>query len=218
MKRSIFLLSTLAVLAAPMSWAQDTTTPETADPETAAPDTPEAVQIPPNAELDTGEPADAVPGATDNAQDDSTYTKTTSGAWEVQCLKVEEGEEPCQMYQLLKDEQGSNVAEVSLFKVAGGGQVVAGATYVVPLETLLTQKMTIAVDTGEAKRYDFSFCTQVGCYARVGFTEAELAAFKAGVAAKITIVPALAPDQKVSVNMSLNGFTAAFDEITAVQQ
>ena len=225
MTRSLLLLSTLAVLAAPMSWAQDTAAPETAAPEAAAEtpeattETPEAVQMPPQTTLDTGQPAtDAAPGATNPAQNDKTYTKTTSGAWDVQCLKVEEGDEPCQMYQLLKDQQGSNVAEVSLFKVANGGQVAAGATFVVPLETLLTQKLTIAVDTGQAKRYDFSFCTQVGCYARVGFTAAEVAAFKGGAEGKITIVPALAPDQKVTVTMSLNGFTAAYDQISSLQQ
>ncbi len=236
MTRSILLLSTLAMMAAPMAWAQDTATPDAATPEagaatsdTATPDagaattdaaeTPQAEQLPPSSVLDTGEAADgAATGATNPAQNDNTYTKATSGAWDIQCLRVDEGEEPCQMYQLLKDQQGSNVAEVSLFKVSGGGQVVAGATFVVPLETLLTQKMTIAVDNGAAKRYDFSFCTQVGCYARVGFTAAEVAAFKAGVVAKVTIVPALAPDQKVTVDMSLNGFTDAFNQITAIQQ
>ncbi|PIL19485.1 hypothetical protein P775_15205 [Puniceibacterium antarcticum] len=216
MTRSILLLSTLAILAAPMSWAQDTAAPAADAPAATSPATPEAAQVPPNNVLDTGEPADS--GATNAAQADQTYTKNKSGAWDVQCLKVEEGEEPCQMYQLLKDGKGSNVAEVSLFKVDGSSEVAAGATFVVPLETLLTQKLTIAVDTGPAKRYDFSFCTQVGCYARVGFTSAEMAAFKAGVAGKVTIVPALAPDQKVTLDMSLSGFTAAYDQITSIKQ
>ena len=87
-----------------------------------------------------------------------------------------------------------------------------------PLETLLTQKLTIAVDGGQAKRYDFSFCTQVGCYARVGFTADDVSRFKAGSAAKITIVPALAPDQKVELDMSLSGFTAAFEETSRLNQ
>ncbi len=240
MTRTILLLSALAVLSAPMTWAQDAATPDTQaeTPETSAPAAdapseksqvqapaqapagdPEAEQMPSTDVLDTGEPADPpAPGATNPAQDDATYTKTTSGAWDVQCLRVDEGEEPCQMYQLLQDAQGANVAEVSLFKVANGGQVAAGATFVVPLETLLTQKLTIAVDSGAAKRYDFSFCTQIGCYARVGFTAAEVNAFKGGASANVTIVPALAPDQKVSVDMSLNGFTAAYDQITAIER
>jgi invasion protein IalB len=88
----------------------------------------------------------------------------------------------------------------------------------VPLETLLIQKLSIAVDGGQPKRYDFSFCTQVGCYARVGFTEEDVARFKAGRGATITIVPAMAPDQQVTLDMSLSGFTASFDESSALRQ
>jgi invasion protein IalB len=46
-----------------------------------------------------------------------------------------------------------------------------------------------------------------GCFARIGFTSAEVAAFKAGVAATMTIVPAAAPDEKVALKVSLKGFT-----------
>ena len=122
------------------------------------------------------------------------------------------------MYQLLKDENGGDVAEVSVFRLQNGGQVVAGGTFVVPLETLLTQKLSISVDGGQAKRYDFSFCTQVGCYARVGFTADDVARFKAGSAATVAIVPALAPDQRVELEMSLSGFTAGFDETSELRQ
>ena len=121
------------------------------------------------------------------------------------------------MYQLLRDQNGGSVAEVSIFRVPNGGQVSAGGTFIVPLETLLTQKLNIRVDSGQAKRYDFSFCTQIGCYARVGFTDEDVAAFRRGNVANVTIVPALAPDQLVTVAMSLSGFTAAFEEITALQ-
>ncbi|MGR3378398.1 invasion associated locus B family protein [Salipiger abyssi] len=154
-------------------------------------------------------------------QQAETYVKATHGDWALQCLRAPEGseaEDPCQMYQLLKDGNGGNVAEVSIFRLANGGQVAAGGTFVVPLETLLTQKLTIAVDGGQAKRFDFSFCTQVGCYARVGFTADDVARFKAGSVAKVSIVPALAPDQRVELDMSLSGFTAAFDESSALRQ
>ncbi|MBU2962348.1 invasion associated locus B family protein [Citreicella sp. C3M06] len=150
-----------------------------------------------------------------------TYIKTTHGDWQMQCLRVPEGtdaEDPCQMYQLLKDGNGGNVAEVSLFRLQNGGQVAAGGTFVVPLETLLTQKLSISVDGGQPKRYDFSFCTQVGCYARVGFTAEDVAKFKAGNAATITISPAMAPDQTVELSMSLSGFTAAIDETSQLRQ
>lgn len=157
-------------------------------------------------QLDTGEeqPAEA-PG-----EQSQTYIREEIGDWDLQCLRAEEGEEPCQMYQLLTDGQGNSVAEVSIFRVKNGGQVQAGGTFVVPLETLLTQKLSISVDGGQPKRYDFTLCNPIGCYARVGFTADDVNRFKRGNVAKITIVPALAPDQKVVVDMSLSGFTDSY--------
>ncbi|WP_353472220.1 invasion associated locus B family protein [Salipiger sp. H15] len=171
--------------------------------------------------LSLGEDANSEAPAAPGQKQPETYVKATHGDWELQCLKAPEGsdaEDPCQMYQLLQDDQGNNVAEVSLFRVANGGQVAAGGTFVVPLETLLTQKLTIAVDGGQAKRYDYSFCTPVGCYARVGFTEEDVNRFKAGKGATVTIVPALAPDQKVTLDMSLSGFTAGYEGTSALRQ
>lgn len=160
-------------------------------------------------QLDTGE-------ETDSAQS-QTYVRETIGDWDMQCLRTEEGEEPCQMYQLLTDAQGNSVAEVSLFRVKDGGQVEAGGTFVVPLETLLTQKMSITVDGGQPKRYDFTLCNPIGCYARVGFTADDVNRFKRGNLAKITIVPAVAPDQKVTVDMSLSGFTDGYSKTSELE-
>ncbi|SHH74617.1 Invasion protein IalB, involved in pathogenesis [Marivita hallyeonensis] len=208
MNKHLLLLATIATVGfAGMSAAQDDT--QTPEAETEAPVSQSDLSV-----LDTGEPV-AEPGA-DGRQE--TYVRSTHGDWAIQCLPVQEGPEPCQMYQLLRDENGGSVAEVSLFRLNNGGQVAAGGTFVVPLETLLTEKMTIRVDSGQAKRYDFSFCTTVGCYARVGFTADDVASFRRGNAANVTIVPALAPDQRVTVTMSLSGFTAAFEEITALEE
>ncbi|WP_292288349.1 invasion associated locus B family protein [Marivita sp.] len=204
MTRPLFLLTTLSTLAmSGFAMAQD------ADPSAQSTETPA-----PNADLsvlDTGEPVN------DASSDDNTYVRSTHGDWAVQCLRVEDGDEPCQMYQLLEDESGGSVAEVSIFRLNNGGQVAAGGTFVVPLETLLTEKLNVSVDSGQAKRYDFSFCTTVGCYSRVGFTAEDVAAFRAGAAAEVVIVPALAPDQRVRVTMSLSGFTAAYEELSALE-
>lgn len=148
-----------------------------------------------------------------------TYVRETQGDWEIQCIRVEEGsEEPCQMYQLLKDEESNPVAEVSIFRLPAGGQAVAGATVVVPLETSLQAQLRIAVDGAQGKRYPFSFCNQVGCFARIGLTEADVNGFKRGAKATLTIVPFLAPDQKVNLDMSLKGYTASYGETTIVSQ
>lgn len=152
------------------------------------------------------------------AEGESTsYVRETIGDWSIQCLRNPDGDDPCQLYQLLNDADGNSVAEVSLFKVEGQGQAVAGANFIVPLETLLTQKLTVAVDGGQAKRYDFAFCAQLGCVARVGFTEADINQFKRGATANVTIVPAAAPDQTVTVGMSLTGFTDSYDSVAVSQ-
>lgn len=69
---------------------------------------------------------------------------------------------------------------------------------------------------GQNKRYPYTFCSVVGCFARVGFTASEVTAFKRGASATLTIVPAAAPDQSVALTVSLSGFTASYDSIEPV--
>ena len=144
-----------------------------------------------------------------------TYTRETNGDWDLRCIKGEvEADEPCQMYQLMSDAEGTPVAEISIFRLPEGGRAVAGATIIVPLETSLPQQLTMQVDGGSARRYPYSFCNTIGCFSRVGLVAEEIASFRRGNAASLTIVPALAPDQKVELTMSLSGFTASFDKTT----
>jgi len=145
-----------------------------------------------------------------------TYKVSVHGDWELRCIKAPEGtKDPCQLYQLLEDQQGNSVAEINLFSLPDGDKLAAGATIVTPLETLLTQNVLLSVDGGKPKVYPFTFCTAIGCFSRVGFTADDVAAFKAGNAAKIVVVPAQAPDQKVELSMSLKGFTAGFTAVKA---
>ncbi len=147
-----------------------------------------------------------------------TYVREVEQDWEIQCVKTETGEgEPCQMYQLLQNEAGNPVAEVSLFKLPAGGQAVAGATVIVPLETALQAQLRIAVDGAQSKRYPYSLCNQIGCFARIGLTESDLNGFKRGAKAVVTIVPFVAQDQQIQLNMSLSGFTASYDKTTVAQ-
>ncbi len=147
----------------------------------------------------------------------STYVAATFEAWEQKCVRTETGVDPCQLYLLLKDQQGNSVAEFTMFNLPKGaeGPAVAGATFIAPLETLLTAGMTLQVDEAKGKIYPFTFCAQIGCVARIGFTAEEITAFKAGANAKITIVPFVAPKEKVELTISLKGFTAAYDAVTA---
>lgn len=147
----------------------------------------------------------------------STYTVATFEAWEQKCVRTESGVDPCQLYLLLKDQEGNSVAEFTMFNLPAGseGPAVAGATFIAPLETLLTAGMALQIDQAKGKMYPFTFCAQIGCVARIGFTAEEITAMKAGANAKITIVPFVAPDEKVELAISLKGFTAGYDAVAA---
>ncbi len=149
------------------------------------------------------------------AQVGQTYIAEEHGDWQMRCVKSEDGKDPCQLYQLLEDEEGNSVAEFSIFNLPEGQQAVAGATVVTPLETLLTAELRLQVDAGQARRYPYSFCSQIGCFARIGFTAGEVDAFKAGSAVTVAIVPAAAPDEVVALKMSLSGFTAGWTALLA---
>ncbi len=162
--------------------------------------------------LAMGQKVEAVPQATPtNTAADA--TSEIHGDWDLQCAKEGAEPRPCRLYQLMKDQSGNPISEVTIFKLpAPEGDAVAGATIIVPLETLLPAQLTIAVDGENAQRYPFAFCNQVGCVSRIGLTAADIEGLKAGSMAAIVIVPAAAPDQVVNVTMSLKGFTSAIDK------
>ncbi len=141
------------------------------------------------------------------------YIRESSGDWQMECLRTGTDDEPCQLLQEMNGQDGAPVATIRLFKLEAGGEAEAGAVIAVPLETLLTTQLTLAVDGGQAKRYPFSVCDRLGCYARIGLRAAEIDEFKRGSKATIAIVPFVAPNQQVVVDMSLKGFTAAYDKV-----
>ena len=192
--RSLSLTLAITTALALPALAQETTPTEAP----AAPAT--------GTELSTGEPVGG-PG--------EPYVKSTHGDWKLRCLKTKDGSDPCELYQLLKDAKGNSVAEITMVALPDGQEVVAGATIIVPLETLLAKDLTLAIDGKDAKHYPFTFCASVGCFSRIGFTAAEVDGMQNGAKAVVSVVPMAAPDQVVSVDISLKGFTEAFDAIKA---
>jgi invasion protein IalB len=209
--KALALALTLAIPG--LAVAQEATeAPATDAPATtetpAEPATDETVPVPNDLSLG------AVEGEADGPG--SQFVEATFGtAWEQRCVRTEDGSDPCQLYQLLKDAEGNSVAEISIFDLPDGGEAAAGATIVAPLETLLTENIRLKVDDAAAKIYPFTWCSPIGCIARVGFTADEVASFKRGAKATLTIVPVVAPDQKVDLNLDLSGFTAGYDAIVA---
>lgn len=193
----------------------DTETSSEAEPETAADDS--------EAEAPAEDAPEAEPAAeaAENAEPalGQTYVAEPVGDWELRCVRTETPEnDPCQLYQLLKEGDGNPLAEISLFRLPEDSKLPAGATVIVPLETLLTGQLGISVDGGQPKSYPFSFCNRQGCYARIGLTAEDVAAFKRGAEAKVMIRPFAAPDQIVTSTMSLSGFTAGYDKASVISQ
>ncbi len=143
----------------------------------------------------------------------TTYVDEVFNDWERRCTVNPEGADPCHLYQLLKDGAGQPIAEINVLTLPPGLEAAAGITIIAPLETLLTQQLTIGIDSHPAKRYPFKFCATVGCVSQIGLTAEEVAAYKRGAEARIMIVPAGAPDNQVVLNLSLTGFTAGFDSL-----
>ena len=190
----------------PMVRAQTTTTDPAAAPATAAAADPAAA-----AGVSLGVP-DGLP-TQEQAAVGGVYLAAKFDAWEQRCVKTADGADPCQLYQLLKDASGNPTAEVSFFTLPDGGKAVLGATVLVPLETMLTANLRIAVDQGVPLIYPYSYCTVSGCLAKTGFTADDLASLKKGTAANVIIVPAAAPDKTVVVAISLKGFSAGYQAI-----
>ncbi|TGD45071.1 invasion associated locus B family protein [Pseudotabrizicola sediminis] len=209
LSKSLAVALLLASSVATGVWAQDATTP----PATEGAPTDDAAPAPAaDAPIDSG-----LSMGTEVINDGvgSSYVEASFDAWEQRCIRTEDGADPCQLYQLLRDSDNNAVAEFSMFNLPAGNQAAAGATVIVPLETLLTENLVMAIDGSAPKIYPFTFCSTIGCISRIGFTAAEVEQFKKGAKAVLTIVPVVAPDQKVSVDLSLKGFTAAYTAVSA---
>lgn len=202
MTKTLFSLS-----AALFSLATSVAAQTTAQSGEAAP---AAQEKPADQLLDLGQPVGAEP------QLGQRYSKEKSGDWDLACIKTEEETDPCSLLQILTDDQGNPMAEFSMFRLEEGGVAVAGATVIVPLETLLPAQLTISINGAPGKRYNYSFCNPIGCVAQIGLTQGDIDAMQKGAEAIVSLVPAPAPDQVVRLKMSLKGFTAGYEKVDVV--
>ena len=191
--------------------------PEAEDvtPEDAAPDAAQGAGDAGNAATGGEAAAPAQPGAAEGeVAAGALYKREEHGAWEVRCLRTPEGQpDPCQIFQLLSDGSGNPTAEVTFADLPDGNDIAGAASITVPLETLLTEQLSLAIDGDRARKYPFQYCTNEGCVVQIGFTAEDMARFRRGSAATVTVVPARAPDRTAELSMSLIGFTAGMAAI-----
>ncbi|KIC37514.1 invasion associated locus B family protein [Leisingera sp. ANG-M7] len=213
MLKSLTPITLAAVLAmtAPLA-AQETTAEETDTTEQAA-GAETAEQQPSDLLLDYGEVVE------NETQVGQRYIKEEHGDWNLACIKAEVGHDPCSLMQVLTGPNGNPIAEFSLFRLTeNGGQAVAGATLIVPLEVHLPRGVSLSVDGAPSKRYNFRLCSQVGCLTQIALTDGDIKAFKNGKEAIVTMTAEPYLDRIVELKMSLKGFTAGYDVVDVVKQ
>jgi invasion protein IalB len=139
--------------------------------------------------------------------------KATHGAWEVHCL---EGTETCAMQQVgnVDGQPALRVAVQRLAGVTAGGKDVPAVLAVnTPINVDLPPGVVVRVDDGNSARLPFVRCVPNSCLAQAPVSEDAIAELKGGATAHF----AFSRQEEVSVEISLNGFTAAYDELQPVQ-
>ncbi|WP_161861768.1 invasion associated locus B family protein [Algicella marina] len=197
------------------------TTEEPAEPAAETPEpattTAEPATVEPASEEPAAEETAAEEPATDVAADPAPEAPAEPeietevfGDWEKRCAVATN---QCFIYQIARDEAGNAVAEVTIVSLPDGDQAEAGATIVTPLGTLLPSGLVMQVDSGQARKYEYSWCTRSGCFARFGLEAGYIANLKAGNKAIMQLSSVAAPERPIRLNLSLSGFTAAYEAL-----
>jgi len=160
------------------------------------------------AEAETPDAVDAAPADGDAAPE---KVVAVHGDWQIRCRT---DNETCFMYQLAIDAREIPIAEMSIVPLDADDGRVAGFTIVTPLRTLLTEGVTLQIDNGRQQKYQFGWCTEAGCAARFAVRQDGLDQFKRGNKTRLTVLSVESPDAPVILDISLAGFTAAFNELT----
>ncbi|MEM8793511.1 MAG: invasion associated locus B family protein [Pseudomonadota bacterium] len=154
-------------------------------------------------------------GAAAFAQDQE--VRETHGSWEVICIS---GTENCTMQQIGKSAQGEDALLVRISKVDAqaqdGTKIPASAEIVAPLGVILPAGVRVQVDGGQVRGTRYGVCIQIGCIAQDVISQEFLDDMKKGTTAKMTLV--LPPNREVGVNISLSGFTKAFNSLQPLRR
>lgn len=159
-----------------------------------------------------GEAAPQAPATPDTAEQPPEEVVAVHGDWQIRCRTDNDA---CFMYQLAIDAREIPIAEMSIVPLNAEDGRVAGFTIVTPLRTLLTEGVTLQIDNGRQQKYQFGWCTEAGCASRFAVRADGLAQFKKGNKARLTVLSVEKPDAPVILDVSLKGFTAAFDDLSS---
>lgn len=133
------------------------------------------------------------------------------GSWQARCAKPEgASKEQCLIEQEVTDKDKKRVLLRMAVTLRPKDKEYFGLL-TMPLGILLPTGVSFQVDKAEPKRIPVLRCMATGCVARFGLDQKLLASLKAGTQAKVTYL--VGPKRPVSVNVSLNGFTAGVNAL-----
>jgi invasion protein IalB len=133
--------------------------------------------------------------------------------WQRLCIKTDQEQDPCHIYQLINDENDLPLGEITIYKASEPEGISAVATILTPLGTLLTSKLVLTLDDDTTGEYPFSWCDKAGCYVRIALSDDEVYSMKKGRTGTIQIESVSAPGTIVTLSVSLLGFTAAIGDL-----
>ena len=141
------------------------------------------------------------------------YIKERFENWSLKCIKTVNSIERCEANQIIFNQKQQPVAEISIIKLPKGQVAAAAATIIVPLETILSEGLVLAIQELEPKKYQFKFCNSLGCYSQIGLTDDEVEALKRKEKASIFLKHISSGNQQIVLPMSLDGFTKTFSNV-----
>jgi invasion protein IalB len=140
--------------------------------------------------------------------------RTTHGDWEIHCVK---GTDTCAMQQIGETAEGQRAMLVTIQRLAGvqaeGQDVPAAITVSTPIGILIPYGVRVRIDDGNVAPVPLLRCLPESCAARAPLAQQAIDMFKKG--SKATVGFYL--QNEVLIDISLNGFTAAYNDLKPVQ-
>jgi invasion protein IalB len=165
----------------------------------------------------TEQPGTDQPAAEQPATDPNARLGEKFGDWQTVCEKRGEGgTEVCGAIQEVKTKEG----KLALWAAFGYLQANAGPVMIFRIPYDLTEPpsgfrvakgATIAIDGGTQVDVPIEICAPGGCQVGILLEDAFVTALKAGN--KLNLTVPLASGQSATINLSLKGFTAAYDSM-----
>jgi invasion protein IalB len=150
----------------------------------------------------------ALPASAQQAQQN--VERTQSGDWSVECVQNPQAGRLCRMVQNVKDPKNGNpLMEVVVAKPPNQSGVILSLR--APLGVWLRPGLTFGIDGGKADSVNFEFCLKGGCLAQIQLSAGKVNAMKRG--SKAVIGMQNIRRQKLNLNVSLRGFTAAYGKL-----